>query len=92
MSELKIKVGLELDDDIKELIHREVIRQLQEYSNCSVMINGDNFTWSVIHKDDETSKVFYTCDKYTFKKDEYDINKLKQDIDELKCKINTLIK
>lgn len=32
MSELKIKVGLELDDDIKELIHKEIIRQLQDKS------------------------------------------------------------
>lgn len=63
MSELKIKVGLELDDDIKELIHREVIRQLQEYSNCSVMINGDNFTWSVIHKDDEISELKQDVDE-----------------------------
>lgn len=57
MSELKIKVGLELDDDIKELIHKEIIRQLQEYSNCSVVTNGDNFTWSTIHKDDEISEL-----------------------------------
>lgn len=57
MSELKIKVGLELDDDIKELIHKEIIRQLQEYSKCSVVTNGDNHMWSVVHKDDESSEL-----------------------------------
>lgn len=32
MSKFKIKVGLELDNDIKELIHKEIIRQLQNKS------------------------------------------------------------
>lgn len=102
MSEFKIKVGLELDDDIKELIHSEIIRQLKEDSNFSVVAYGDNFTWSVIHEDDKTSKVIYSPNKlvftkddeggYVFKKDKNDINELKQEINELKCKVDKLIK
>lgn len=86
MSELKIKVGLELDDDIKELIHKEIIRQLKEDSNFSIITYGDNWSWSEVHKDGESSismytpegLIFNTDERYAFKKENTVDEKLKQ--------------
>lgn len=102
MSDYRIKVGLELNDDIKELIHEEIIRQLKEYQNCSVLTSEDNFIWTEVRRDNESSNVIYTPEKlifykddkgkYTFKNEKNEIYELRQEINELKCKLNTLLK
>lgn len=102
MSEFKIKVGLELDDDINELIHEEIIRQLKEDSPYSLVTYGDNYTWSEVHKDGELSEVMYTPkgllfntdERYAFKKENTVDEKLKQlenHISALQSKISMLM-
>lgn len=82
MSEFKIKVGLKLDDDLKELIRKEIMRQLQEHSNYSIVMNSDNYIWSKVCKDGKSSELTYTpeglyCCNFRKNNNEDDIDKLK---------------
>lgn len=95
MSDYKIKVGLELDDDLKELIHKEIIRQLQEYLNHSVVMNANNFTYS----DDELAHMLeglYCCSFRENNNKHWDvqeiINKLQQEIDCLKTEFSGFVR
>ena len=97
MSELKIKVGIELDDDMEEVIRKEIMRQLQGYSNYSIVMNSDNYMWSKVCTDGKSSELMYEPKglyAYNFRENnsEDEINKLKQQICELNYKVDMLIK
>ena len=102
MSEFKIKVGLELEDDIKELIHKEIVKQLQEYQNSSVVTYGDNYIWTSVYENRKSSAVKHTDRGVSFyinnneAHDEIEIqhiiNKLNQEVNILKTEVNGLVR
>ena len=96
MSDLKIKVGLELDDDIKELIHKEIKKQLVEKSTYSTITFGDNYVRSEVTKYGKSSKVILAPEStITFKIENNLDEKLKEletNMLALQSKITTLMR
>lgn len=73
MSDLKIKVNVELSDDLKDLIQKEVEKHLKE---SVVKMDGESYVWTKVTDGNKSSEVTITKDSVVVKVGENESLKL----------------